>query len=147
MMDLTNHFSLDEFTVSRTAIKKGIKNIPSATARSKIMDLCVEVLEPIRYNFGPVVISSGYRSPQLNKAIGGSGSSQHCKGEAVDFTCPRSDNKQVARWIESMLLFDQLILEYYPGGWIHLSLAAKNRKQVLRAVKKRGKTVYLGGLD
>jgi len=146
-MRLSDNFSLEEFTISQTAVRKGIKNKPSKKAIANLKALCEHILQPIRYNYGPVVISSGYRCTQLNKSIGGSIHSQHCKGEAADFTCPRYDNKEVARFIRGMLMFDQLILEYYPGGWIHVSYKDKGRGSVLRAVKKGKKTEYLEGLE
>ncbi len=149
-MKLSNHFNLEEFTVSQTAKRRGIRNKASAIVISNLAGLCKHVLEPIRESFGPVIVSSGYRSPKLNKAIGGSATSQHCKGQAADIFVPGFDNKDVAKWIKSLLTFDQLILEFYPGGWIHVSYVdytkSNNRHMVLRVIKKNGRTKYLKGL-
>ena len=98
------------------------------------------------------VVDSGYRGEELNKAVGGSSRSQHCKGEAVDLECPGTSNYDVAKWIEDNLDYDQLILEFYtPGipdsGWVHVSYTKGiNRKQSLTAMKEKGKTVYKNGL-
>ena len=138
-MRLSPHFNLREMTRSQTAARMGIANIPSDDEVHNLRVLCRNILEPIRARyrvaFSP---SSGYRSPALNEAIGGSRRSQHTKGEAVDFEIPHVSNFQVAKWIENNLLFDQLILEHYidtdPGsGWIHVSRSAGvNRREVLR---------------
>ena len=145
-MKLSKNFNLEEFTISQMAMRKGISNKPSQQAIENLTKLCKNILQPIRDNFGPVVISSGYRAPKLNVAIGGSKTSQHCKGEAADFTVPGTDNKTLAQWIEWNLNFDQLILEFYPGGWVHCSYTDNYRKSVLRAVKEHGKTKYYNGL-
>ena len=106
----------------------------------------------MRDHLGPIRISSGYRNPELNRAIGGSSKSQHCKGEAVDIECPGTANYDVANFIKENLEFDQLILEFYtPGipdsGWVHVSYKHEdNRKSVLTAMKENGKTVYKPGL-
>ena len=100
-------------------------------------NLCYEILEPLRAKFDkPITITSGYRSPQLSEAIGSKSTSQHCKGQAVDFEIAGVSNLQVALWIDNNCDFDQLILEYYTGeansGWIHCSFVeGSNRKQVL----------------
>ncbi len=157
-MRLSRNFSLSEFTKSQTAIRKGISNKPSVNDIARLRFLCLEVLQPLRDEFNDilvdcyVVINSGYRSPKLNKAIGGSSKSQHCLGEAADIEIPGMDNMEVAKWIRSSLNFDQLILEYYKSrdprsGWVHVSYRkGKNRRQILRAVKRGRKTVYLKGL-
>ena len=112
----------------------------------------IKEISEIRNNFGVTIITSGYRSADLNYAIGGSNTSQHCKGQAVDIECPGTPNYDVAKWIEDNLEFDQLILEFYtPGipdsGWVHVSYnSEENRKSVLTALKENGKTVYKPGL-
>ena len=112
-------------TKSQTAIRKGIKNEPSTEHVENLIHLAKTVLQPIRDEFGrPVVISSGYRSPELCEAIGSSSKSQHAKGEAADFEIPGVDNKRLASWIVANCDFDQLILEFYDGvdpnsGWVH----------------------------
>ena len=152
-MKLTQHFSLSELTRSQTATMKGIYNQPDDEQLANLVALCECVLQPIRDHFGTSVrISSGLRVPELNAAIGGSTTSDHCKGMAADIEVPPIDNLELARWVEgSGLAFRQLILEYYDGtpdsGWIHVSYdPADNKRQVLTATKQGGKTVYLPGL-
>lgn len=93
------------------------------------------VLQPVRDNFNkPVVISSGYRSPAVNRAIGGSSKSQHMTGQAADFIIPWIDNYDVANWIKNNLKYDQLILEFYLGGnsgWVHVGYSVVHRMQNL----------------
>jgi len=113
--------------------------------------LAENILQPVRDHFGVVTISSGYRSSDLNAAIGGSNRSQHSKGQAADFEVPSVDNFVIAEWINDNLDFDQLILEFYDSsdpysGWIHCSYSSENRNQVLTAVKEDGKTLYKQGL-
>lgn len=137
---LSLNFTLREFTRSQTAIRRGIVNAPRPEHVRNMEALCREVLEPVRAQFGrPVRITSGYRSAALNRAIGGSSTSQHSNGEAADFEIPGVDNRVVARWMRDNLTFDQLILEgYRPGdpnsGWVHVSYSTlRARKQVLTA--------------
>ena len=152
-MKLTQNFSLSELTRSQTATRRGIDNQPNDEQLANLVALCECVLQPIRDHFGTSVrISSGLRVPELNAAIGGSTTSDHCKGMAADIEVPPVDNLELARWVEgSGLAFRQLILEYYDGtpdsGWIHVSYdPADNKRQVLTATKQGGKTVYLPGL-
>lgn len=152
-MQLSDHFWLSEFTKSQTAARRGINNQPSKNIIAQMQALCEHVLEPVRAHFHrPVVLSSGYRSPALNRAIGGSSSSQHCKGQAADFELPGVSNVDVARWIKDNLIFDQLILEFYQrgdpnSGWIHCSFnEGANRDQVMTAWRKNGHTHYSTGL-
>ena len=148
-MRLSKNFSLAELTKSQTATRKGIDNEPSTEHVENLIHLAETVLQPIRYEFGrPVVISSGYRSPELCEAIGSSAKSQHAKGEAADFEVPGMDNMQLAMWISKNTVFDQLIHEFYePGdpnsGWVHCSAVKEGpRAQVLKATKVEGKTKY-----
>ena len=151
-MNLSKNFTLTEYTKSQTALRQGIDNTPGDEHLASAKLLFEKVVQPVRDHFGPTVINSGYRGPALNAAVGGSSSSQHCKGEAVDIECPGVPNYDVAKWIEDILDFDQLILEFYtPGipdsGWVHVSYKSEgNRKSVLTAMKQDGKTVYLQGL-
>ena len=151
-MNLSKNFSLSELTKSETAIRKDIDNTPSVEGISNLTNLCNMVLQKVRDSHGVVTITSGYRSPELNKAIGGSVTSDHCKGCAADFEVPGLDNKQLALWIEDNLIFKQLILEFYEdgqpnSGWVHCSFEeGENNSQVLRAVKEGKKTVYLKGI-
>ena len=148
-MKLTENFSLNELTKSKTAERKGIDNTPSAEHQENLKSLCEMVLQPIRDHFGQVVsISSGYRSPELCVAIGSSTKSQHAKGQASDFEIFGVSNKELADWIDENLDYDQLILEYWKesdpnSGWIHCSFNTQgNRKQYLRAYKENGSTKY-----
>jgi zinc D-Ala-D-Ala carboxypeptidase len=136
-MQLSKNFSLEEMEKSSTAIRLGIKNKAGAGEIKNLGDLCYEILEPVRAKFDkPVIITSGYRSPELSEAIGSKSTSQHCTGNAVDMEVLSVSNLKVALWIENHCDFDQLILEYYTGepnsGWIHVSYKdGSNRKQVL----------------
>jgi hypothetical protein len=146
-MQLSEHFTLAELTRSTTAIRKGIPNTASADVVKALTALCVNVLEPVRAHFGkPVRVTSGYRSPRLNTAIGGSASSQHCRGEAADFTVQGESNLAVCQWIMRNLKFDQLIYEFGEAGWVHCSYSLRLRHEELSAKKRGGKTVYLPGL-
>ena len=138
-MQLSKHFTLEEFEKSQTATRKGIKNKAGSGEIKNLGDLCYEILEPVRAKFDkPVTITSGYRSPQLSEAIGSKSTSQHCTGNAVDMEVLSVSNLEVALWIENHCDFDQLILEYWKeeeganSGWIHVSYKdGSNRKQVL----------------
>ena len=136
-MKLSQHFSYQEFIKSQTAARKGIKNEPDDAQLYNMKMICANILEPVRDNFGgPVIITSGFRSPELCVAIGSSTNSQHAKGEAADFEIPGTSNKEVADWIHANLVYDQLILEFFDGkdpnsGWIHCSHKGNdNRKQI-----------------
>jgi hypothetical protein len=108
------------------------------------------VFQPIREHFGkPIIISSGYRSKELNTAIGGALSSQHCQGEAIDIDMDGTSitNAQIFNFIKDNLNFDQMIWEFGTDvnpDWVHVSYdsAGKQRKQILKAIKKGGKTIY-----
>lgn len=151
MTKLTEHFTLEELTVSPTAKKLGIPNTPTAAHIENMKYCCEKILEPVRAHFGkPVQINSSYRAPAVNKAVGGSATSQHVNGQAIDFEIPGVDNKTVADWVADNLEFDQVILEFYTAGdknsgWVHASIKKEggNRKQRLVASKsKAGGTVY-----
>ena len=147
-MLLTPHFSLAELIRSQTAIRRNIDNTPDKTVTDNLQDLCEKVLEPIRDHFKqPVIVTSGYRSPALNKRIGGSGTSQHCFGMAADFTVANVSNWDVCQYALKNLNYDQLIFEYGEAGWIHISYReGDNRNMELSAKKVSGKTKYLTGL-
>lgn len=152
-MKLSKNFSLAEFTKSQTAVRRGIDNTPSLTAIDNLQLLVDNVLQPVRDHFGrSVTISSGYRSPQLNTAIGGSATSDHCLGMAADIEIAGVDNKELATYIRDNLPFTQLILEFYidgvpDSGWVHVSYDKNDvKKQVLRADRVDGKTKYSQGL-
>ena len=141
-MNLSKHVTLQEFQNSPTATTHGIKNEMSATQIESAKLLCENVFEPLRIHLNiPIKISSGFRSVQLNKMIGGSKTSQHTKGEAMDI---KIDAKGF-HFIKDKLEFDQLIWEFgndEQPSWIHVSFSSRNRKQVLKASKKNGKTIY-----
>lgn len=145
-MILSEHFTLAEMTVSQWAARRGIANTPGPAEITALRALCVNVLEPVRAHYGrPVVVSSGYRSHRVNTAIGGVASSQHCKGEAADFTVPGVANIDVCQWMQRHLTYDQLIYEYGPGGWVHVSWRdGRNRNMELS--KKHGVAGYLAGI-
>lgn len=137
-MLLSPHFSLNELTKSQTAVRRGLKNQPNNTQIENLRRVALNILEPVRAHFGrPFSPSSGFRSQALNAAIGSKSTSQHTRGEAVDFEIPGVPNKKAAEWIRDHLEFDQLILEFHdpddPGsGWVHVSLKdVDNRGQVL----------------
>ena len=134
-MELSKNFNLSEFTKSQTASRLRIDNTPNKTHIDSLKLLCEKVLQPIRDNFDkPVIISSGYRSPNLNRAIGGSLKSQHMTGQAADFEIPGIDNYTLAKWIEANLNYDQLILEFYEGGnsgWVHVGYSPRHLNQEL----------------
>lgn len=151
-MKLTTNFSLAELTASQVAARKGIPNNPTAGQIENLKKLCESILQPIRNHYdAPVIISSGYRSPELCINIGSSINSQHAKGQAADLQVVGVDNKSLAKYIKENLDFDQLILEFYKesegphSGWVHVSYVGKeNRKQSLTATRAEntGKTVY-----
>ena len=140
-MQLSKHFKLEEFTKSQTAIRKGINNEAGSGEIKNLTDLCYTVLEPVRAKFDkPITVTSGFRSEELCEAIGSKKTSQHAKGQAVDFEIAGVSNLQIAVWIEANCDFDQLILEFWKAedkdpnsGWVHCSyVEGSNRKQVLR---------------
>jgi len=152
-MRLSENFTLSEFTKSQTAARQDIDNTPQGEHLDAAEELFKNVVQPVRDAFGVTVINSGYRSPELNVAVGGSSRSQHCKGQAVDIECPGTPNAEMAQWIVDNLDFDQIILEFYtPGipdsGWVHVSYVSEddNRRSILTALKENGKTVYKEGL-
>ena len=136
-MNLSPHFTLAELTRSQLAARHGIDNAPPAPAIERLLLLCAHILEPVRAQFGPFSPSSGYRSPALNRLLGSSDNSQHCKGEAADFEAVATDNITLAEWCAKHLDYDQLILEFHKkydpmSGWVHCSYrAGNNRRQIL----------------
>jgi len=152
-MQISKHLSLAEVSRSETAKRKGINNTPSGEHLENFKKLAENIFEPIREHFAvPIHISSGYRSKELNAAIGGASSSQHCQGEAVDIDMDGSpsgvSNADVFKYIKDNLTFDQLIWEFGTDknpDWVHVSYEStgKQRKQILKAVKSGGKTSYV----
>jgi len=147
MMRLSKNFTLHEMVKSNTALRLGIKNDPNKDVVRNLQIIVMKILQPLRNKLGPIRINSGYRSIELNKAIGGSSISQHCKGQAVDLNIiinSKSDNKLIFDAVLEMDLdFDQMINEFN-YSWIHISYNKdNNRKQLLEAYKNiNGKTKY-----
>ena len=141
-MNLSAHVTLAEFQDSSTATTHGINNKMSESQIASAKLLCENVFEPLRIHLNtPIQISSGFRSVQVNKMIGGSKTSQHTKGEAMDLQI----GSKGFNFIKDKLEFDQLIWEFGNDenpSWVHVSYSSKNRKQVLKATKKNGKTIY-----
>lgn len=146
-MKLSKNFTLAEITHSNTAKRLGIKNEPNKKHLQNIQKLITGVVQPLRSAIGPIRVSSGYRSPALNRAIGGSTKSQHCRGQALDLQYwqeGKMNNKAIYDWIiDNNIEFDQMINEF-DFSWIHISFnEEKNRKQVLEAYKDEdGDTKY-----
>lgn len=151
-MKLSAHLDLAEVTRSSEAKRYGIDNTPTPEHIENFKKLAENIFEPIRNHFGvPILISSGYRSKALNEAIRGASTSQHLLGKAIDIDMDGSSsgitNKMVFDFIKANLPFDQLIWEFGTKDapdWVHVSFESKGkqRKQVLKAVKSSGKTVY-----
>ena len=154
-MKLTEHFTLEEMTRSATATKRGIDNTPSPKEIAHLKALCEKVLEPIREAWGaPIVVTSGYRSPALNKLKRGSNTSEHLGGYAADIRSlsdSPSDNKRLLKLILGMknLPFRQLINEY-PNkdgapDWIHISYNPNHSNQRSKLTRIGGK--YYKGIN
>jgi hypothetical protein len=149
-MQLSKNLALAEVTRSETAKRNGISNMPTPEHIENFKKLAENVFQPIREHFGvPIHISSGYRSKALNAAVKGSLSSQHCTGEAIDIDMDGTaiTNKQIFDFIKDNLVFDQMIWEFGTDtnpDWVHVSYEStgKQRKQILKAKKVGGKTVY-----
>jgi hypothetical protein len=148
-MQLSENFSLNELIYSDTAIRKNISNDPDEEQINNLKLLCENILEPVRINFNsPVIINSGYRSPEVCLVVGSTIKSQHTKGQAADFEIVGIANKDLADWIVSNLDYDQCILEFWNekepnSGWVHCSYSSSgNRKQYLKAQRIDGKIVY-----
>jgi zinc D-Ala-D-Ala carboxypeptidase len=130
-MRLSENFFLEEFLISQTANRLGIANTPNQTHINNLKALCDNLLQPLRNHVNsPIIITSGYRSPALNKAIGGSQNSQHSNGEAADFTVHGMSPIVTCRLIIKLKLpFDQLIHEF--NSWVHISYSSRHRRQIL----------------
>lgn len=146
MENISKHISYKEATFSATAIRYGIKNDPNSEELKAMKLIAEKVFEPIREHFGvPIAINSFFRCLPLNKKVGGSSSSQHVKGEAIDIddTLGGVNNKQMFEWIKNNLKYTQLINEFN-YTWVHIGYNPNNLKmQVLDAKKVGGKTVYV----
>lgn len=139
MTNISKHITLDEATLSNTAIRLKINNTPDTETLERMKAVAAACFEPLREWYGkPLKVNSFYRSPTLNKAVGGAQdrngmpTSQHCKGEAIDISAGSKDeNRKLHDWIAENLIFDQLINEY-DYSWVHVSFRlGNNRNQQL----------------
>ena len=153
MTQMTKNFTLAEMCKSETALRHDMPNDPGEQEIAALKLLCEKVLQPVRDYYGMgVKVNSAYRHSDINQKVGGSRNSDHTRGQAADIEIPGVANAELAEWIRDNLEFRQLILEYYQtgvpdSGWVHVSYVAEdNKKQVMTATKKDGKTVYLQGL-
>jgi zinc D-Ala-D-Ala carboxypeptidase len=142
-MQLTANFTLDELTRTTT----GLPNVPSRSERAALLALAEHVLQPLRDALGqPVLVTSGFRSTAVNRAVGGVPSSQHRSGQAADIHVSGMTAMALARRIVALgLPFDQLIEEF--GQWVHVSYGPLQRRQQLIAVRREGRTRYMQGLS
>ena len=148
---ISKHISDREGVYSTTATRQGLDNTPNEEQLANMKLLAEKVFEPLReWVGGPIRINSFFRGPELNKAIGGSSKSQHCKGQAVDIDdggCNKT-NAQMYKYIKDELEFDQMIWEFGDDdnpNWVHVSYVSedKNRNRCLKAYKDKGKTKYM----
>jgi hypothetical protein len=148
---ISKHISYKEGVHSITAIRKGIDNEPNEEQLANMKLVANNVFEPLRvFINGPIKVNSFFRSPDLNKAIGGSTKSQHCKGQAIDIddTYGKATNAEMYWWIKENLDFDQMIWEFGNNDnpdWVHVSYVSpdKNRNRCLKAYRENGKTKYM----
>ena len=151
------YFTIRELSKSATATRKGINNTPTSNIETALKNLIENVLDPLREKWGaPIVVSSGYRCPALNRAVGGATNSQHTKGEAADIRTvsdSREDNMKLLRClINSGIIYDQVISEDVDSAgrpnWIHVSFtkARKNRMKKTTMKKISGRTTYISGI-
>ena len=150
-MKISQHLTLAELIRSESAKRLGISNMPTQEHIENLKQLAENIFEPIREHFKhPIYISSGYRSQALNAAIPGSSvNSQHSRGMAIDIDMDGTDIKNSAIFEYAKTLpFDQLIWEFGTKDnpdWVHISYSPLNRKQILYATKRNGKTIYNKG--
>ena len=148
---ISEHISYREGVYSHTATRRGIDNTPNNEQLDCMEKIAEEIFEPLRaYVGGPIKINSFFRCPELNKAIGGSSKSQHCKGQAMDIddTFGRMTNAEMYHWIKDYLDFDQMIWEFGDDDnpdWVHVSYVSpeENRNRCLKAYRENGKTKYM----
>ena len=147
---ISEHISYKEGVYSNTATRRGINNTPNDEQLANMELVAEEVFEPLRkWVGGPIKINSFFRCPELNKSIGGSSKSQHCKGQAIDIddTFGKATNAEMYHFIKDNLDFDQIIWEFGNDDnpdWIHVSYASaeENRNRCLKAHRENGKTKY-----
>ena len=148
---ISKHISYKEGVYSNTATRRGIENTPNDEQLDNMVTIAEEIFEPLRsYVGGPIKINSFFRCPELNTAIGGSRTSQHCKGQAMDIddTFGRMTNAEMYHFIKDNLNFDQLIWEFGDDdnpNWVHVSYVSdeENRNRCLKAYKEQGRTKYM----
>ena len=148
---ISKHISDREGVYSTTATRRGIDNTPDKEHLDNMKLLAEKIFEPLRkWVGGPIRINSFYRGPELNKAIGGSSKSQHCKGQAMDIddTGCHKTNAEMYAWIKDNVDFDQMIWEFGDDenpNWVHVSYFSpeENRNRCLKAYKEDGKTKYM----
>lgn len=139
-MKLSTHFDLSEFLVSQTAARLGISNTPDEGTIIRLTRVA-QWLEGVRTLLGvPITVSSGYRCLELNRAIGSKDTSQHILGEAADFTAPGfgAPRHVIDRIMDAGMQYDQLILEYPPNGWVHVSIKPKDNRMQAFAITRDG---------
>ena len=142
-MKLSENFTLQEMTHSQTAVRRGLSNHPDPDSLANLEMLCTQVLEPIRrVAQAPIVVSSGYRSPEVNRLVGGAPSSQHTRGQAADILARGMSAAELYEVVKaSQVKFDQLIEEF--GEWVHVSWSPRPRAMCLKARMLDGKVAYL----
>ena len=148
---ISKHISYKEGVYSNTATRRGIENIPNDEQLKNMKLIAEKVFEPLRkWVSGPIKINSFFRCPDLNRAIGGSSKSQHCKGQAIDIddTFGKVSNADMYAWIKNHLDFDQMIWEFGDDNnpdWVHISYVSEkeNRNRCLKAYREDGKTKYM----
>lgn len=146
-MNLTENLTLQEATKSNTATRLGIDNTPNQAIIDRMIVTAEKIFQPLRDALGPIRVSSFYRSPDLNRAIGGSKTSQHCTGEAIDMQGISVSNAELFMEACKLEDFDQIIWEFgtlEEPDWVHVSYSkTHNRKQILRATKIGKRTAYV----
>ena len=151
MKNISKHVSYKEGVYSITALRLGLNNDPNSFHLNNMKVISEKIFEPLRMHVGgPIKINSFYRGPELNKAIGGSSKSQHCKGQAIDIddTYGNATNAEMYHWIKDNLNFDQMIWEFGDDNnpaWVHVSYVDddNNRNRCLKAYRENGKTKYM----
>lgn len=151
-MKLAFNFTLEEFTKDALALRMGIDNTPNQEQIDNMEALCINVLQPLREHLGPMYIVSGFRSPELNKALQGREDSPHLSGMAADIEVPGIPTFDLADWITEKLIFDQVVVEQYtPGvldsGWVEVSFNPNgrqhNRRQAFTRVRNADGTTEM----
>lgn len=149
-MNLSKNLSLAEVIKSQTAVRHGIDNNPPNEHLDNLKKVAAKIFQPVREHFAiPIYVSSGYRCKELNTRIGGSATSSHCKGEALDLDMDGRgsiSNRQIFDYVKDNLEFDQLIYEFGDDSnpaWVHVSYReGNNRNEILKAAKVNGRTTY-----